>query len=219
MQILKKYKILYVDEVDSERRRFKTYIYNNDINQEFTTIAPEIDFELEVFLEKILSENYDAIISDHKLNEENSNIQFDGIDLIEAILKRRIDFPCFILTSYDDEAVRDGDDVNIVYIKGLMESDEEREGHKAKFIDKIENQIKHHRKKIENARTELLRLISLVDLNASEEARLIELDTYLEKTTHTQSSIPLHLKSTHNLDELHKMINNTDKLLAEFKSK
>ena len=84
-----------------------------------------------------MNENYDAIITDHKLNEENSNIQFDGIDLVEAILKRRIDFPCFILTSFDDEAVRDGEDVNIVYIKGLMESDEEKEGHKAKFIDKI----------------------------------------------------------------------------------
>lgn len=89
---MSKYKILYVDEVDSERRRFKTYIYNNDTDKEFTTIAPEIDYELEVFVDTILNENYDAIITDHKLNEENSNIQFDGIDLVEAILKKELIF-------------------------------------------------------------------------------------------------------------------------------
>lgn len=214
---MSKYKILYVDEVDSERRRFKTYIHNNDVDKEFTTIAPEIDYELEIFVEKTLNENYDAIITDHKLNEENSNIQFDGIDLVEAILKKRIDFPCFILTSFDDEAVRDGDDVNIVYIKGLMESDEEKEGHKAKFIDKIKNQIKHHRKKIDNTKVELEQLIKKDYLNASDEARLLELDTYLEKVTNAPSSLPSHLKSTHNLSELHKMIDNTEKLLAELK--
>ena len=88
---MSKYKILYVDEVDSERRRFKTYIHNNDTDVEFITVAPEIDYELNIFVDKILNENYDAIITDHKLNEENSNIQFDGIDLVEAILKRRIE--------------------------------------------------------------------------------------------------------------------------------
>jgi len=216
---MSKYKILYVDEVDSERRRFKTYIYNNDTDKEFTTIAPEIDYELEAFVDTILNENYDAIITDHKLNEENSNIQFDGIDLVEAILKKRINFPCFILTSFDDEAVRDGEDVNIVYIKGLMESDEEKEGHKAKFIDKIKNQIKHHRKKIDTAKNELEELIKKDYLDALDEARLLELDTYIEKVTNIPSSLPLHLKSMQNLCELHKMIDNTEKLLAELKGK
>ncbi len=214
---MSKYKILYVDEVDSERRRFKTYIHNNDTDVEFITVAPEIDYELNIFVDKILNENYDAIITDHKLNEENSNIQFDGIDLVEAILKRRIDFPCFILTSFDDEAVRDGEDVNIVYIKGLMESDEE--GHKAKFIDKIKNQIKHHRKKIANAKKELEELIKKSYLDAFDEARLIELDTYIEKLTNIPSSLPSQLKSMENLSELHKMIDNTEKLLAELKGK
>lgn len=216
---MSKYKILYVDEVSYDRRRFQTYIHNNDTDQEFTTVAPEIDSELEVFLDKIISDDYDAIITDHKLNEENATIQYDGIDLVEAVLKIKADFPCFILTSFDDEAVRDGDDVNIVYIKGLMDSDEEQEGHKAKFIDKIKNQIKHHRKKIENAKIELEALIKEEYLDASKEARLVELDTYIEKTTNIKSSISPQLKSSLNLRELHKMIDNTDKLLAELKSK
>lgn len=210
------YKILYVDEVESERNRFLRYVHKNDDEKEFTTEALEPDAELEKFLEKILNSNYDAIITDHKLSEANPYIQYDGLELVEAILKRRIDFPCFVLTSFDDDAVRDGDDVNIVYIKGLMTSEE---GHLAKFIYKIKNQIKHHQKKIEKAKIELEELIKKEYLGAVDESRLLELDTYIEKTTNRNSSIPPQLKSLSNLSELHKMINNTDQLLAELRGK
>ena len=216
---MSKYRVLYIDEVPSERRRFQLYIHDNDSEQNFEVVVPELDPELSIFLKRIMDENYDAIVTDHKLNEENAAIQYDGIEVVEAILKQKLDFPCFILTSFDDEAVREGNDVNIVYIKGLMDSNEEQEGHKAKFIDKIENQIKHHRKKIEDAKTELLELSRKEYLDGKDEARLIELDTYIEKTTNTPSSLPPHLKSVNNLNELHKMIENTDKLLAELKGK
>lgn len=210
------FKILYVDEVESERNRFLRYMHTNDDEKEFNTVALEPDPELDNFLQKILDENFDAIITDHKLSEANPHIQYDGLELVEAILKNKIDFPCFVLTSYDDDAVRDGDDVNIVYIKGLMSNEE---GHLAKFIYKIKNQIKHHRKKIDNTKVELEQLIKKDYLDASDEARLLELDTYLEKVTNAPSSLPSHLKSTHNLNELHKMIDNTEKLLAELKGK
>jgi hypothetical protein len=39
------------------------------------------------------------------------------------ILDKTPQFPCFILTSFDSEAVTQGEDVNIVYIKGLMNGD------------------------------------------------------------------------------------------------
>ncbi|MCT7567825.1 hypothetical protein [Aliarcobacter butzleri] len=210
------YKILYVDEVESERNRFLRYIHKNDDEKEFLTEALEPDAELEKFLEKILNDNYDAIITDHKLSEANPLIQYDGLELVEAILKSRIDFPCFVLTSFDDDAVRDGDDVNIVYIKGLMTNEE---GHLAKFIYKIKNQIKHHRKKIEKAKIELEELIKKEYLDALDEARLLELDTYIEKTTNVKISIPPQLKSLSNLSELHKMIDNTEQLLANIREK
>ncbi|MBE0497038.1 MAG: hypothetical protein IBX45_11535 [Campylobacterales bacterium] len=211
-----RFKILFVDEVESERNRFLRYMYTNDDEREFNTVALEPEPELDKFLQSILDENFDAIITDHKLSEANPNIQYDGLELVEAILKIKIAFPCFVLTSFDDDAVRDGDDVNIVYIKGLMTSED---GHKAKFIDKIKNQIIHHRKKIESTKKELKGLIKKDYLDASDEARLLELDTYLEKATNTPSSVPAQLKSTHNLNELHKMIDNTEKLLAELKGK
>lgn len=215
---MSKYNILFVDEVASDIRRFQRYVHRKDVDKKFELITLTPENTLDNFMDLIRESKFDAIITDHKLHEENSNISFDGIDLVRAIINERADFPCFVLTSFDDEAVINGDDVNIVYTKGLMDTDSENKAH-ATFLDKIENQIKHHRKKIENAKSELLELTKKEYLDAIDEARLIELDTYIEKTTNSPSSLPPHLKSAHNLGELHKMIENTDKLLAELKGK
>lgn len=213
------YKILFVDEVESDIRRFQRYVHKRDIDKKFNLIVEIPENTLENFMNKISNENFDAIITDHKLHEENANISFDGIDLVREILKDKMDFPCFVLTSFDDEAVINGDDVNIVYIKGLMDKDGENKAH-ATFLDKIENQIKHYRRKIEDSENELLELIeksSNEKLDANEEAQLLKLDTFIEKSTNQPSSLPEHLKGTKNLDELHKMIDSTDELLAKLR--
>lgn len=212
------YRILYVDEDESDIRRFQRYVYHKDEAKEFNleVIIPATD--LNEFLEYIQEENFDAIITDHKLQEQNANISFDGVELVRELLNLRIDFPCFVLTSFDDEAIVNGDDVNIVYVKGLMDEDGENKVH-ATFLDKIKNQIIHHRKKIANSRAELIALLDNEFKDAKDESRIIELDTYIEKTTNVPSSLPPLLKSAHNLSELHKMIENTDKLLATIKGK
>jgi len=213
------YKILFVDEVEADIRRFQRYVHRKDTEKKFELVVKIPENTLENFLDEIKNEDFDAIVTDHKLHEENANISFDGIDLVREILKDRMKFPCFILTSFDDEAVINGDDVNIVYIKGLMDSDGESKAH-ASFLDKIENQIKHYRQSIDDAENELLELVEVSNrqtLNVYEEARLVELDTFIEKSTNQKSSLPEHLKGTKNLDELHKMIDSTDELLAELR--
>ena len=209
---MEKYKILFVDEVAADTRRFQRYVKRKDTNKDFELIVMTPENTLEHFLNQIKDKKFDAIITDHKLHEENASISFDGLDLVKAIVDEKINFPCFVLTSYDDEAVADGEDVNIVYIKGLMDADAENRA-QATFLDKIKNQILHYRKRISDAEKELLALVeksNTQDLNANEEDRLLELDTFIEQS----SALPKHLKGTKNLDALHKMIENTDKLLS-----
>lgn len=213
---MKKYKILFVDEVAADIRRFQRYVEKNDSDKDFELIVMTPENTLKNFLNKIKDEKFDAIITDYKLHEENANINFDGLDLVKAILSEKINFPCFVLTSFDDEAVANGEDVNIVYIKGLMHVGAEDGGH-ATFLDKIKNQILHHRKRIQDAENELLELVEKSDkqnLNAKDEARLLELDTFIEQSTDKKSALPQNLKSTKNLDALHKMIESTDELLS-----
>ncbi|SMN14780.1 hypothetical protein CRYPA_720 [uncultured Candidatus Thioglobus sp.] len=213
-----KYKILFVDEVEADIRRFQRYVHKNDTNKDFELVVKIPENNLDNLLNEIKDEKFDAIITDHKLHEENANISFDGLDLVKAILSVKMNFPCFILTSFDDEAVVSGDDVNIVYIKGLMDADAEVKAH-ATFLDKIKNQILHYRKKIHDAENELLALIKQSEvqpLNAKEEDRLLELDILIEQSIDKKSTLPKHLKSRTNLDKLHKMIRNTDELLKAF---
>ncbi len=239
---MKKYKILFVDEVAADIRRFQRYVKNNDSDKDFELIVMTPENTLDNFLNEIKDEKFDAIITDHRLYEENANISFNGLDLVKAILGEKINFPCFVLTSFDDEAVADGEDVNIVYTKSIMSTDVDKRK-KLEFIktiedstndyltelkkrifkfddliflDKIKNQILHYRKRIQEAENELLELVkkpNKQDLNAEDEARLQELDTFIEQSSGKKSSLPKHLKGTKNLDALHKLIESTDELL------
>lgn len=213
---MSKYKVLYVDEDPADIRRFQLYVHKKDSDKEFEIIPLIPENTLENFIELISEDGYDAIVTDHKLNEQNASISFDGIDLVRAILSQKLDFPCFVLTSFDDEAIMNGDDVNIVYVKGIMDEDGENKVH-ATFLDKIKHQINHHRAKIESARSELEALIQKEYRDAKDEDRVNELDTYLEKTASIQSTIPVQLKSESSLEVLRKMITNTDELLMKIR--
>ncbi|NYT27668.1 MAG: hypothetical protein H0A76_07070 [Candidatus Thiodubiliella endoseptemdiera] len=83
---MKKYKILFVDEVAEDIRRFQRYVEKNDSDKDFELIVMTPENTFKEFLNKIKDEKFDAIITDHKLHEENANISFDGLDLVKAIL-------------------------------------------------------------------------------------------------------------------------------------
>ena len=218
------YKIIYVDEYKEDIDDFLDYFEEKDTNKKFDIEYLLPENTLDLMYEKIFEKNPDAIISDYMLNEYKSdinyNVPYTGVDLTEKILDTKEKFPCFVLTSYDDQAIKTSQDVNMIYIKDILHGSEEKTNAKANFLDTVENQIIHYKKRIENTEKELLALIEKAnteDLNATEEARLLELDTFIEKVTNQPSSLPEHLKGTKNLDELHKMIDSTDTLLAELR--
>ena len=218
------YKIIYIDEYQEDIDDFLDYFDEKDSNNKFEIKYLLPERTLDEMYKKIFEENPDAIISDYMLNEYKNdidyNVPYSGVDLTEKILGIRAKFPCFVLTSYDDDAIKTSQDVNMVYIKDILHGSEEKTNAKANFLDTVENQIIHHKKRVENAETELLELIEKSNeqvLNAQEEAKLIELDTFIEQSTNQKSSLPEELKGTPNLNKLHKMIDNTDKLLEQLR--
>jgi len=218
------FKVIYIDEYQEDIDDFLDYFEEKDTNNKFEIEYLLPENTLDEMYEKIFEKNPDAIISDYMLNEYKSdidyNVPYTGVDLTEKILDIKKNYPCFVLTSYDDQAIKTSQDVNMIYIKDILHGSEERTNAKANFLDTVENQIIHYKKRIKNSEEELLQLIEKSNkesLNADEEARLLELDTFIEKATSQPSSLPEHLKSTKNLDELHKMIENTDNLLEELK--
>lgn len=217
---MSKYKVLYIDESQDDIDDFLDYLESKDTNNSFSIKSLFPAQTLEEMIEIIFEEKSDAIVVDFKLNDLKSsikyNVPYNGVELTERILEIKKDFPCFVITSFDNDAIRVSRDVNLVYIKGILHGNEEKTEARATFIDKIENQILHYQQRIDMAKTELHQLEEKSKdyvLDSSEEARKLELDTILEATTNQKNMIPKQLKSFENLVKLHKLIDNTDQLL------
>ena len=72
----------------------KIFSYN------FFEVVPFIPKEsIEETCNDILESHVDALISDFEFSEQLSNVHYDGTDLVSLFLKKRENFPVFILTS------------------------------------------------------------------------------------------------------------------------
>ena len=163
----------------------------------------------------------DAVVTDFRLNEMRTdihyNVNYDGVELINAIRKQRDGFPCFVITSHDDEAVNGTDDVNMVYIKDILKPDVDKA--KVTFAERVTRQVDKYRSRIGNARQELSALIEKRysgKANVHDEERIIKLDSFLEKSLDSYDSIPDELKELSNLERLNTLIGKVDDLLKKF---
>ena len=204
-----KYRVAYIDESDSDIRRFQRFSYN------YFEVVPFIPKEsIEETCDDILDAHVDALISDFEFSEQLSTVHYDGTDLVSLFLKKRENFPVFILTSYEDDAISKGEDVNIIYEKKEMDEGQ-------KFLDRIKAQIEKYKHKLEEDENRLLFLISESKkriLDALEIDELKNLDSKIENTLDKEGQIPNILrndKEAHDLSELLKKVDLLTKKLED----
>lgn len=213
------YKILFIDEESTQHERFLDYF-----EQVCPEIVPECEFpqpSVEEMLQLIEDMHPDAVVTDFRLNEMrvdiHYNVKYDGVELINAIREQRDGFPCFVITSHDDEAVNGTDDVNMVYIKDILRPAADKA--KVTFAERIMRQVDKYRSRISNARIELSSLIdkrNSGNAKVQDEERIIVLDSFLEKALDSYDSIPEQLKKLSNLERLNTLIGKVDELLKKF---
>lgn len=213
------YKILFIDEEKDTLQDFEDFVekFPSKEKLEPVTMLPLAD--LEEMIESIIKIGPDAIVSDFRLNELKTdityNVPYNGVDLVEEFQSIRNDFPCFVLTALDDEAVNSSNDVNIVYVKNILYNKEEGNA-KAKFLDRVVSQIQHYKNRIESSKKELTDLIQLRKSGKADfeiENRIIELDDFLEKSIDAKNIIPTEFKTLTNSNKLDSIINKVDELL------
>lgn len=212
------YKILFIDEESTQHDQFLDYF-----EKVCPEIVPKCEFPLpsvDEMLQLIEDFRPDAVVTDFRLNEMrvdiHYNVKYDGVELINAIREQRDGFPCFVITSHDDEAVNGTDDVNIVYIKDILRPFADKA--KVSFAERILRQVDKYRSRIGNARQEISTLIDKRYsgyANVHDEERIIELDSFLEKTLDSYDSIPEQLKELSNLERLNTLIGKVDDLLKK----
>ena len=220
------YRILFIDEEQDDIDHFKNYVEEKDLEGVFEVISIYPLEELDDTVQEVMSLHVDAVVTDFMLNEIKENIKynvpFNGIDLVRKISDEREDFPCFVMTSFDDDAVGQSEDVNIVYIKGILHGTEKETKAKANFLDRVKNQILHYRTKIENAEKRLLELIEKrkkEKLDASEEDEMIHLDGLIEKSLDKTSKIPQIARGTKESESLSELLSKVDELTKKLDNK
>jgi hypothetical protein len=204
-----KFKVAYVDEAEPDIRRFQRFAYN------YFEVVPFVPKEsIEETCNEILESHVAAVISDFEFSEQLSNIHYDGTDLVSLILKKRENFPVFILTSFEDDAVSKGEDVNIIYEKKEMDEGEKGE----KFLERVKAQIEKYKHKLDVYENRLLELISESKrrkLDAFEKQELAELDSKIEKALDKESQIPNVLRDDKEADELAELLKKVDELVQK----
>lgn len=216
------YKILLIDEEKDTFDDFKDYLDISSTKDSIEVIPLYPLGDLEDMIDLIFKINPDAIVTDFRLNEMKTdidyNVPYDGVELVEEFLKSRQGFPCFVLTAFDDLAVSASEDVNKVYIKNILHNNKEESKAKAKFLDRVINQIEHYQTKLKNAETELIDLLKLREsgkASITDENRIIELDNFLESIIDRKSSIPPEFKKLSNDERLNDLLLKVDALLKK----
>ena len=220
------YNVIFIDESEEDTEEFLDYVDSFNVGDVLTIKsllpAPTID-EL---IDKIFDLKADAIVVDFKLNELKEQIKFNvpytGVDLVEAVLEQRESFPTFVMTSFDDDAIKLSHDVNVIYQKDILHGGELKGEEKASFIDRVIQQITHYRVRISDAETEFNYLIHKAkdeQLTAKEEEQLKALDKFLESSSQKHMTIPDSLKEQSFKNNIQDLINSTDKLLEALDGK
>jgi len=214
------YKILFIDEQKGDIDDFLDYVEESNTKENFTVETEYPLEDIDEMMDLIIKHNPDAIVTDFMLNEYKENIQYNvpynGVQLVKSFTSIRDGFPCFVMTSFDDNAVKESEDVNIVYIKDILHGSEAKTQAKASFLVRVEAQILHYKSKIQQAENELLRLLKLRNerkATMSEENELIRWDNFLETSIDKKSSIPEEYKTLSNTSKLEEMLSKVDQLL------
>lgn len=205
-----KYKIAYIDESDADIRRFQRFSYN------YFEVIPFIPKDsIEDTCNEILESHVDALISDFEFSEQLSTVHYDGTNLVSLFLKKRDNFPVFILTSFEDDAISKGEDVNIIYEKKEMDEGEKGE----KFLERVKAQIEKYKYKLEIEENRLLQLIAESKkrkLDAFEIQELADLDSKIEKALDKESQIPNILRDDKEASDLSELLMRVDVLIQKF---
>lgn len=220
------YKILFIDEESEAFDYFNDYVEETVTSEPIEVICEYPLKNLDEMIELIIKSNPDVLITDFKLNEVKTDIKhkvlYNGVNLVKEFLSIRDGFPCFIMTSFDDDAVKLSDDVNLIYIKDILHLSEKKTNVKANFLEKVISQASHYKARIAKHEDELTTLIQRRhdgQTTLLDEQRIIELDNFLENAIDKKNAIPQEYKSLSNIEQLTEILSKVDDLLSRVEKK
>ena len=192
--------LVYVDEQGSQAREVvRSAVASGQFSAEqVAAVIPENT--LEGTIDLILAQNCKALIADYRLSEHMPEVDFDGVELVKEYQRRFDRFPCFVATSFAEEAIREPVDTNIIFPKSdFLRSTGEGEASKPElpFFLRVRRKIEEYESFV-NATVdefnELAKENANRELTIQQENRLVELDGIVERLRGKNAALPARLK-------------------------
>ena len=161
-------------------------------------------------VERIIESGVDAVIIDYKLSSQQS-ISYSGVTLAKELNLRLWNFPIFVLTTYQDDLFDHElfDSYLVFDFDRYIGDDQER----IEFNSKLIEQIKKYRVERENCKSELESLLPRAGESASIDARILELDSQLERSIYGNAAISLPIKKDFTAEKINELISKIDSLI------
>ena len=160
----------------------------------------------------IIDEKIDALLIDYNL-ASYATVPYTGVQLARYIQERFMEFPLFILTSYEDELYEQEvfDVYQIFDFERYLSEPQERVELHYKLIQQV---VKYH-KQLELWKKEIESLLPQKGHSAAIDKRILELDSKLEKSIDGHAAIPDEVKNDLKSNKLDELIDKIDLLLKE----
>ena len=161
-------------------------------------------------VERIVEADVDAVIIDYKLSSQQS-VSYSGVSLAKELNQRLWGFPVFVLTTYQDDLFDHElfDSYLVFDFDRYIGDDKER----IEFNSKLIEQIKKYRIEMATCKSELESLLPRAGESASIDARILELDSLLERSVYGNAAIALPIKKDFTAEKINELISKIDSLI------
>lgn len=142
------YIIGYLDEEEQWRLTAR-----NGLKSDFKIVVLDLPQTPDMVWPAIIENKLDALIVDFRLFE-SGEVTYNGNDVIVEVQKHNKHFPLFVMTSYENDAFSQCDDVLIIRDKSMFQKEEELH----RFKQTLTSLLDSYRRKEDEYRQRLLEL-------------------------------------------------------------
>lgn len=180
---------------------------------EIVPIKLKLVANMDEILHEIVEENVNILIIDYKLNSL-SNISFSGVDLAKKVNDTMIDFPVFLLTSFEEDLYNKEifNSYQVFdYSRYMSESNETLE-----LNYKIIKQVLIYRKQIESWESRLLELIKHAGTSSDVDDEIMELDRKLSSSIFGNRVLSNRTKKIVCSDKMSELLDKLEEIIKQY---
>ena len=191
----RKYNVGYLDEEDQWRLTAR-----NGLISDFKVSVLDLPQSSDMIWPVVLEKELDALIVDFRLFE-SGEVTYNGNDIIKEVQRHNLHFPLFIMTSYENDAFSQCEDVLIIRDKRMFQNEEEL----VRFKHTLMGRLDAYYNKESSCRQRLLELNKLETLTQPQKEEKFKIELYLAELD-LDNSPALNLLSSGYTEEMESML-------------